>query len=185
MPVMRVDDEVLDALKKKAIELDLVFSTPNQVLRNIFGLDKASHQSDDSVSLHTNPQIITPNTTEEGLMFSSADPTVGRIIDAFLPKLQEILVASENSLRFYPTSERWIAHPNNFVGVRVQDARSKDLSVSVYGRPEDFIGVTGQIEMKPDRTNYSRFNLRSTDQVSDAINIIKNALIVKERRRIR
>jgi len=39
-PVIRVDDEVMNELKKKAIELELVFSTPNEVLRELLGLHK-------------------------------------------------------------------------------------------------------------------------------------------------
>lgn len=39
-PVIRIDDEVMNGLKKKAVDLGLVFSTPNEVLRAIFGLDK-------------------------------------------------------------------------------------------------------------------------------------------------
>jgi hypothetical protein len=39
-PVIRIDDEVMDGLKKKAVDSGLVFSTPNEVLRAIFGLDK-------------------------------------------------------------------------------------------------------------------------------------------------
>ena len=33
MPVLRVDDEVYEAIKKRAVELDLVFGGPNDVLR--------------------------------------------------------------------------------------------------------------------------------------------------------
>lgn len=38
-PVIRIDDEVMEEIKKRAIELDLVFGTPNEVLRAIFALD--------------------------------------------------------------------------------------------------------------------------------------------------
>jgi len=39
-PVIRIDNEVMDVLKKRAVKLGLVFSTPNEVLRALFGLDK-------------------------------------------------------------------------------------------------------------------------------------------------
>ena len=39
-PVIRIDDEVMDELKRRAIDLELVFSTPNEVLRAIFRLEK-------------------------------------------------------------------------------------------------------------------------------------------------
>ncbi len=39
-PVIRIDDEVMDELKKRAIHLGLIFGTPNEVLRSILKLDK-------------------------------------------------------------------------------------------------------------------------------------------------
>jgi len=39
MPVIRIDDEVMDELKKRAITLSLVFEPPNVTLRRILGLD--------------------------------------------------------------------------------------------------------------------------------------------------
>lgn len=38
-PVIRIDDEVMDELKKQAIALGLVFESPNTTLRRILGLD--------------------------------------------------------------------------------------------------------------------------------------------------
>ena len=38
-PVIRVDDGVMNELKKRAIDLDLVFDSPNAVLRRVLGLD--------------------------------------------------------------------------------------------------------------------------------------------------
>jgi hypothetical protein len=38
-PVIRVDDEVIDELKKRAIDLGLVFEPPNATLRRVLDLD--------------------------------------------------------------------------------------------------------------------------------------------------
>jgi hypothetical protein len=38
-PVIRIDDEVMNELKKKAVNLGLVFEPPNTTLRRILGLD--------------------------------------------------------------------------------------------------------------------------------------------------
>jgi hypothetical protein len=38
-PVIRIDDEVMDELKKRAIGLGLVFEPPNATLRRVLGLD--------------------------------------------------------------------------------------------------------------------------------------------------
>jgi len=40
-PVVRVDDEVMDELKKRAVDLGLVFEPPNATLRRVLGLDVA------------------------------------------------------------------------------------------------------------------------------------------------
>ncbi len=42
-PVIRIDDEVMKALKERAVKLGLVFSTPNEVLRALFELDKRNN----------------------------------------------------------------------------------------------------------------------------------------------
>jgi len=45
-PVIRIDDEVMNELKKRAIEFGLVFSTPNEVIRALLGL----HKQDDIIA---------------------------------------------------------------------------------------------------------------------------------------
>ena len=185
MPVLRVDDDVIKALKKKAIELDLIFSTPNQVLRTLLCLDVPVQQERNHVMFDTSPQLTHAEPIGEERIFTSADPKVRQIIDEFLPHLQNVLSSSKDYLQYYPISGRWISHPNNFVAIKIQQARAKDLSVSVYGRPNDFEEVVDEIELKPDRTNYSRFNLKSQTQVSEAIRIIKFALVIKQRDRKR
>jgi hypothetical protein len=40
-PVIRIDDEVMDELKKQAVALGLVFEPPNATLRRVLGLDVA------------------------------------------------------------------------------------------------------------------------------------------------
>jgi len=39
-PVIRIDDQVMEELKKKAVNMGLVFGTPNEVLRDMLGLDR-------------------------------------------------------------------------------------------------------------------------------------------------
>jgi hypothetical protein len=52
-PVIRIDEEVMEALKRKAMDLGLVFSTPNEVLRAVFGLNKQKNNIviDDSIDI--------------------------------------------------------------------------------------------------------------------------------------
>ena len=42
MPVIRVDDDVMEALKVHAVRLGLVFESPNTTLRAVLNLDRAS-----------------------------------------------------------------------------------------------------------------------------------------------
>ena len=56
-PVIRIDDEVMDRLKKRAIDLELVFSTPNEVLRAVLGLVR---QEDTVVSKFIDIDIKNP-----------------------------------------------------------------------------------------------------------------------------
>ncbi len=44
-PVIHIDDEVMKELKKRAVDLELVFSTPNAVLKVLLGL----HKQDDTI----------------------------------------------------------------------------------------------------------------------------------------
>jgi len=38
-PVIRIDDEVMDELKRRAVQLGLVFESPNATIRKVLGLD--------------------------------------------------------------------------------------------------------------------------------------------------
>ena len=42
MPVIRIDDEVMSELKKRAIDFGLVFEPPNATLRRVLGLGESS-----------------------------------------------------------------------------------------------------------------------------------------------
>ena len=50
MPVIRIDDEVMSALRNLAVKWDHVFGTPNQVLRRLVGLDDGRGQ----------PEVVQP-----------------------------------------------------------------------------------------------------------------------------
>jgi len=60
-PVIRIDDQVMDNLKRRAIDLGLIFGTPNDVLRGILGLDRKSaiepveNVPDDVIDIELNP----------------------------------------------------------------------------------------------------------------------------------
>ena len=58
MPVIRIDDEVMDELKRMAIEEGYVFGSPNDVLRKVLKLetvDRAAHPFRCPTSLRSKP----------------------------------------------------------------------------------------------------------------------------------
>ena len=57
---LSIDDEVMNELKKKAVDLGLVFSTPNEVLRVILGVNK---QDSIVVDKYVDIEITSPSTT--------------------------------------------------------------------------------------------------------------------------
>lgn len=73
----------------------------------------------------------------------------------------------------YTESGKYVESPKNFWTVKIQP-RDVSLAVTVKGRPDTFIN-TKSIELKNDRPGYSRFKLVKKDQLTDAVNIIKQA----------
>ena len=49
-PVIRIDNQVMEGLKKQAIALNLVFGTPNEVLRAILVLDRKTLAEQDKIN---------------------------------------------------------------------------------------------------------------------------------------
>ena len=53
-PVIRIDNEVMEGLKKQAIALNLVFGTPNEVLRAILDLDRKTLVEQEKINPNEN-----------------------------------------------------------------------------------------------------------------------------------
>jgi hypothetical protein len=60
-PVIRIDDEVMAELKKRAVEFGLVFEPPNATLRKLFGIDSKGHSSEpaENIAATISPQTAT------------------------------------------------------------------------------------------------------------------------------
>ena len=54
MPTIRVDTEVMDALKTRAVEEGLVFRTPNDVLRSVLALEVKTEGNLQNLPCHSN-----------------------------------------------------------------------------------------------------------------------------------
>ena len=58
-PVIRIDNDIDHFLKRKAVEMDMVFGTPNQVLRRLLGIEGSGITTDTDSSLpdHSSPRL--------------------------------------------------------------------------------------------------------------------------------
>lgn len=189
MPSIRVDEEVMGELQKRAFDLGLVFTTPNQVLRELLGLVKAGNRKRSQIGPDAKEELPTISLSQEetsrqeaNKMPSSEDPEVQSLLDQLLPTILELLNESGSILRYAPESRKWVARPHNFVTIIVQDARARNLSLSVYGKPDDLRSLAPTLNIKRGRTtSYSSFNIASLAQVSSAAQVIRRAYHLKMR----
>lgn len=58
-PVIRIDDDIERLLKRLAVELDMVFGTPNQVLRRVLGVEQDNDrmESEEPSPVQANPRV--------------------------------------------------------------------------------------------------------------------------------
>ena len=146
-------------LKKLAIEHEVIFGTPNQVLRRVLGLEEVEVPS-------------VPNSKadgERGLAGypSSVNPPLQQILDSLRPELDSMTKRFEQD-----SAGRFVSRPQNFVTIKVQE-RVQDLAVTVYGRLEEFEDLRVSFEMKSYRPgSYSSFKVSGIDQVVGALLVI-------------
>ena len=162
MPIARLDDEVFEQLKKRAVEEGLVFGSPNDVLRVILGL---------------NYSVEGTATEAPRVPMRSRVPTVQILIDTLVPRLLDF--AEELTFEKSKTG-RWVGKPDNFVAITVQDARNRDLAIYVYGNPEKFQDLKVALPLRRSHGgSYTRFNLKRVEQVPDALTVIRRGLDLK------
>ena len=179
MPVIRIDDDVLGELQSRAVEFNLVFGTPNQVLRQILGLERPKEVND----MPNQEQQEHGKSSSYDDQLRSSDPAVQEIINGLKLPLEHLLHSSGNRLMYHRISEKWVAHPNNFVAIKVQEARAKNLYVAVYGTPDDFSNFASSLQIKRERSrSYSGFRINKPDQVAAALQVIKRAYDIKAER---
>lgn len=165
-PVIRIDEEVMNKLKERAVEYNMVFSTPNDVLKIILGLaTKTDNQSKSS-------ERSTPVKNTALRFPKSTDPKVQKLIDGIIPVINSL---SQEGMKYYELSGKWVAYPNNFVAIKVQDARAKNLAITVRGNLSKFDDFHNELDIKPDRPGHSRFWVDREDQLAVAIRAIKRA----------
>jgi len=169
-PVIRIDDDVMNELKKRAVDLDMVFSSPNEVLKVVLVLTTADKNLPDL------PKKPTVARNTSGEMPQSSDPEVQELLDGLLQGISDLC-----SCFNLAKSGRWIASPN-FMTITVQDARAHNLAITVYGSIDDFKNLQSNVHIQPDRSGYSRFNIDRQDQLPSAIQVIRRAHQLKQKR---
>ena len=163
---IRLEDSTWSELEKKGIELaanrgSAIGITPDAIIRYILEIDDSSISkpigADSSLSVM---QLTRPHSSVQ---------SVQQMLDGILNGVEAIL----GPITLAPTqSGRWISQPSNFFTVKPQDARNRDVAVTVYGEPQDFSSVAGSLVIRRDRNSYSRFNVATNQEVSDAVKVI-------------
>jgi len=151
-----LDDDVFMEIAGRAFELGMVFGSINDVLREILNMGKKEVNN-------------YPNSKVERVQY-------------FLNALKSpIFKFSKNGMKYHAKSGKWVAEPN-VVTIKVQDARAKNLRITVYGKPEEFENIKGSIKIEDDMASFSRFLIDSADQLNLAVNIIKHSYELKKER---
>jgi len=186
VPVIRVDDEVFTELQQRAVDLGLVFGTPNQVLRGVLGLEgrDKNQPPTEKGETHIMPgnDGTTPKSSTPVELPTSRLPALQGLIDQLLPTVQQLLGKSGSALTVVK-SKYWVGYPNNFFALRVQDARKRDLCIEIYGAPEGFSTPGARLQIRPGRPGYSRFNIDHDSQIPDTNQVIRQAYELKQQRR--
>jgi hypothetical protein len=94
--------------------------------------------------------------------------------------LTEVRKEYPGELVFHQKSGKFVESPDNFWVVRIQP-RAQSLRIIVYGTPKEH-GPQNSIELKDDMAGYSNFVVNSQHQVLEAVNVIRKAKQLKDRR---
>ena len=154
-PAIRIDEDVMKKLQAYAVSMDMVFRTPNEVLRRMLGIDEK-------------PAKTTKGKLERAL---SNNPKVHQLLTELLNRVtNEFGTISFDLSR----SGKWISKPSNFMTYKAQNYKG-NVALTVYGLPESFRGIGGSLEIKKDRDSYSRFSVNEEGQISAAIRVIRQS----------
>ena len=123
---IRIDEQVMEELMKRAVDLGMLFPAPNEVLREILGLSKGE-------IFPSRPGLSTASEEKDFHLRYPSSKVLGiqQILDAMQPALT---VLSTNGF-YYDTTGKWVVYPDNFVTIRTQEARKKDIAITMYGKP--------------------------------------------------
>jgi hypothetical protein len=69
-------------------------------------------------------------------------------------------------------TNRWISRPDNYFTIKVQPQK-RDLVVTIRGKPEEY--TSRSIKLSPDQNGYSRFWIRDSGDIVEAMKLIRSA----------
>ena len=151
-----LDDDVFMEIAGRAFALGMVFGSINDVLREILNMGKKDVNN-------------YPSSKVEQVQY-------------YLNALRSpIFKFSKNGMVYHGKTRKWVANPN-FVTITVQDARAKNLRITVYGKPEEFESIKGSLKIEDDMASYSRFLIESAEQLIPAVNVVRHSYKLKDER---
>lgn len=155
-----LDDDVYFELVKKAVDLNMVFCSANDVLKVLLNNGQNHNLSENFPS--------------------SKRPEIQKLLNG----LKDIIFAiSSNGMT--KKKRKWVADPN-VVTITVQDARSRNIRITVYGRPYEFSDFikdrNSGLVIQDDMAGYSRFTFNNEKQLPYVIGIIKHSFKLKKQR---
>jgi len=192
-----IEDDVYAALVERATAMDMAFRPANDVIKAL--LEQATPRRPESHAESDRggaaPSAAAPGSGRADALQRTPVVRNGSVrypksrvpgVQGLLDGLRDtIFRISETGMIYHPTTGKWVADPNT-VTLKVQDARAGNLRVTVYGRPEDFVGHMGTsysaLKIEPDMAGYSRFLVENEGQLADAKRVIEYSYELKKRR---
>ena len=157
-------------------------------------------------ALDNKPEKMLMNLAIDSGQFSKSDIDVNEVLRAFLgmkdinvevknnypssivPEIQNLLDGLKDTIFSISkagmqlhSNRKWVANPNT-VTITVQDARARNLRITVYGRPNEFDDIKQLLEIQDDMASFSRFLLNDASQLPSAIKVIQYSYNLKKER---
>jgi len=174
MPTIRVSQQTYDLLQLWTVQLAVKRGSVDGLNNEVAILDLLQGKGLSSPSPTAGASAVSslsgsPLNGTSATRPQSSVPEVQYLIDGILSGVESNL----GPVTLTPTaSGRWVSQPKNFFTIKVQDARNRDLAVTVYGEPHEFLNLAASINIKIDRPSYSRFNVKDQRQIEEAVNVI-------------
>jgi hypothetical protein len=173
--VIRISDETYKLLEQVGVQIAIANASVKNLSDDVAVKAAAKHflgyavVSQPSGNVSRPSKVSAPPSGSTATRPQSSVPEVQKLIDGILNGVESILGPMTLT---HTASGRWVSQPKNFFTIKVQDARNRDLAVTVYGEPHEFSNSSPSLSIKMDRPSYSRFNVKDQGQIQEAIEVI-------------